>query len=146
MSPDGCVCGSEATGGLANEEGELVEVLEGDAGATGDGAQGVVGNVDLQLGLRRDTLVQSAEQRAAASQIDTRAVNIGGQLRRSGRKGVENGLLDAGDRLIQGVGNLLVVNRNLLGQTGQQVAAQGGVVLWGFVQLAYGGARQCARR
>ena len=33
------------TSSLSDKERKLVEVLEGDAGATGDGAQGVVGDV-----------------------------------------------------------------------------------------------------
>ena len=47
---------------LADEEGELGEVLQRDAGAAGNGAQGVFGYVDLQLGLGGDALVEAAEQ------------------------------------------------------------------------------------
>lgn len=45
------VVGYAALRRLADEEGELGEVLQGDAGAAGHGAQGVFGYVDLQLGL-----------------------------------------------------------------------------------------------
>ena len=38
------------------------------------------------------------------------------------------------------MGNLLVVDGDFLGQSGEEVAAQGGIVLRGFVEFAYGGA------
>ena len=96
--------------------------------------------MDLQFGLGRDALVEAAEQRAAAGQIDTGTVDVGSQLRRGGREGVEDGLLDAGNGFVEGVGNLLVVDGDFLGQSGEEVATQGGIVLRGFVEFAYGGA------
>ena len=48
----GVLCGVWwGQGPLANEEGELGEVLQCDAGAAGHGAQGGFGQVDLQFGL-----------------------------------------------------------------------------------------------
>ena len=55
-------CGYGAVMLLADEEGELGEVLEGDAGAASHSAQGVFGNVDLEFGLGGDALVEATEQ------------------------------------------------------------------------------------
>ena len=125
---------------LTDKELELVEVLEGDACAAGHSAEGVFGDVDLQLGLAADTLVEASQEGAAAGQVDAVLIDIGGQLGGSGGEGVEDSLLDAGDALVEGVGDLLVVDRDFLGETGEEVAAEGTEVLWGVGQFADGGA------
>ena len=101
---------------LADKEGEFVEVLQCDTGTASDSTQGVFGDVDLQFGLAAHALVETAEQCTAASQIDAVLVDVGSQLGRCGGEGVEDGLLDAGDRFVEGMGNLFVVDRDFLGK------------------------------
>ena len=92
----------------------------------------------LQLGLAADALVQTAQQCTTASQEDTSLVDICGQLGRRGSQRVEDGLFYTGYTLVQRMGNFLVVHTDFFGQTRQQVATRGLVVLGRVGQLADG--------
>src|SRR5438270_7180246 len=93
------------------------------AGAERDAGERIVGDGDGKAGLVAQHLVEALEQRAAASQNDALVANVGRKLRRRILERDSNALDNRADRLGQGLGDLALVDRNLLGHAVDEVAA-----------------------
>ena len=93
---------------LSDEERELVDVLQGHAGALGYGEQRVLGDVELDADFVGEALVKAAQQGAAAGEPDAVADDVGVKLGRSLLEGAEDGGLDFGDGLLDAVRDFLV--------------------------------------
>ncbi len=76
-------------------------VLQGQASATHHAFQRIVGHVYRQLDLLAKPFVQSTEQGATTSEVQTAAVDIGSQLGRRHFQGFEDGFFDLEDAFIR---------------------------------------------
>jgi len=107
----------------AQKEGWQVEVIEEDAGALGDGADGVVGHADGQPGLLGDHPVESPQERPAAGHHQARIDQVAGQFGRGLLQGSLDGVDDGGHGLLEGLADFGGVDHRLAGQAGDDVAA-----------------------
>ncbi len=110
-----------ASGGQQNAAEDFL--LERPAGADGDAGQGIVGDGDGKARLVAENLVQPLEQGAAAGQDDALVDDVGGELRRGILKRDPDALDDRPDRLAERLGDLALVDRDLLGNAVDEVAA-----------------------
>ena len=87
-----------------------------------------------------ESFVQSPEQGAPTGQVKTAAIDIPGQFRRCRLQRFQDGLFYLENALIQGFGDLLVGNHDLLGDTCNQVAAIDRNIIGGIVEVFQRGA------
>jgi hypothetical protein len=99
------------------------QVLERPAGAERDAGQRIVGDGDRKPGLVAKHLVEPLQQRAAAGQDDALVDDVGGELGRGILERDPDALDDRPDRLAQRLGDLALVDRDLLGHAVDEVAA-----------------------
>src|SRR5205085_10054878 len=92
-------------------------------GAQSDAGQGIVRNRHRQAGFVAQHLVEALQQGAAAGEHDALVDNVGGQLRRRILERDTHALDDRADRFGQCLRDLLLVDRDLLGDAVDQVAA-----------------------
>lgn len=85
-------------------------VLHRAAGADGNAGQRIFGDRDGQAGLVAQFIVQTLQQRAAASQNDPLIHNVRRQFRRSIFQSDPDTLNDGADRFRQRVGDLALVD------------------------------------
>src|SRR5579862_7698313 len=101
------------------EELHMVERL---AAAKNDGAYGIVTHHDRQAGLFAEEHVEVSQERSAAGDDDSLVDDVCRQLGRSLLEGGENGLDDGVNRLGQRLADLVAVDDDGLGDTGDHVA------------------------
>ena len=104
---------------IPHQELEAVDVLQGDAGATGHGAERVIGHMHRQFGLDADALVEAAQQGAAAGQVDAGLVDVGAELGRRGFERAQDGLLVLADALVERLRHLAVGHGDRFGDAHQ---------------------------
>src|ERR1019366_519422 len=102
---------------------EKLEFLQNPARAFGNGAQGIVSNVNRQAGFFSDEAVDVAQQRATTSHDDAAVHQVGGQFRRAAFEGNANGFQNLRERLLQGLANFFRANGQGLRQSCAQIAA-----------------------
>ena len=93
------------------------------AAPANDAGQRVLGDVDREARLLRQTPVEAAEQRAAAGEDNPRAHEVGDELRRRDLDRLTDGLDDGVYRAREGVADLDAADLDGLRQAGREVAA-----------------------
>src|SRR3954471_13430804 len=93
------------------------------AGADRDAGEGIVGDRDRKAGLVAKHLVQPLQQGAAAGEDDALVDDVGGKLGRGVLERDPDALDDRPDWLRKRLGDLALVDRDLLGDPVDQVAA-----------------------
>src|SRR3954452_23740584 len=102
---------------------DRLELLQRPAGAHCHAGQWRLGQMRRHLGLGAQPLVQPLQQRPAARKHDATVHDVRGQLGRRAVEGLLDRVDDLGDRLLQGVADLLAREHDGLGKAGDHVAA-----------------------
>ena len=91
-----------------------------------------------KAGLAADPFVQTAEQGAPTREVDAGLVDVRRELGRRILQAAQDGLLDLGDRLVQGHGDFRVAHEDLLRDARHEVAAAHRIILRRVVELGQG--------
>ena len=123
---------------LFHQEGELVDVLEGDASAAGNSLQRVFRDVYGQVRHLRDTLVETAEQCATTGNVNTILVDIYARFWRCAFQRALDGTLDFRNGVVECLRDFPVVDFHRDRKPLHEVTALHFVIFWRIVQVLDG--------
>ena len=118
---------------LSHEEREAINILECNSGTARHTVQRIFCHMELDVDLVRQTLVETTQQRASTTQIDTVLDDVGIKLRGGVLQCRQYGILDLCHRLVETMGYLLIAYGHLHGQSRDAVGAMHHIVLGSLV-------------